>query len=82
MKSRIVPNAEQCPFCGAGLGMDENFLLCDVSEVEISDEYGRIINRKKLFGAAKVYAVICQNCGAIGPMQTSQKKALRDWNRE
>ena len=72
---------EECPFCGSGCGHDERFLLCDVSDMAWPDHRGRAQTVRKRLGVSRAYAVHSETCGAWGPVQTSQNRAMRDWEK-
>jgi hypothetical protein len=74
----------QCPFCGMMSGSpDAEFLVCDVSEMPWpwrQNPDAQITVRRTL-GFSRAYSVHCENCGAWGPVQTSQQRAIRDFSR-
>lgn len=80
VKAKLV-NLEPCPFCGIGYYPDEHFLLCDVSGMLWPDEYGRQLTVRQRLGVSRAYAVHCENCGAWGPVGTSQNRAMGEWEK-
>ena len=81
VKAKLVNLESSCPFCGIGYGPDEHFLLCDVSDMLWPNEYGYQQTVRQWLGVSRAYAVHCENCGAWGPVKTSQDRAMRDWEK-